>query len=76
MRIKDKKVGVKPTRYATSPGKLCVMSRFDPGFSLGSTVHAAHPEVDYRGPVEKMAINLTYDKYKFFTVETDARIIK
>jgi len=27
-------------------------------------------------PVEKMAINLTYDKYKFFTVETDTRIIK
>jgi len=32
MRIKDKTAGVKPTRYAASPGELCVMSRFDPGF--------------------------------------------
>jgi len=45
-------------------------------FPSRSKVHAAYPEVDYRGPVEKMAINLTYDKYKFFTVETDTRIIK
>jgi hypothetical protein len=53
MRIKDKTAGVKPTHYATSPGKLCVMSRFDPGFSLRSKVHAAYPEIDFRGPVEK-----------------------
>jgi len=76
MRIKNKTVGVKPTHYATSPGEMCVMSRFDPGFSLRSKVHAAYPGVDFRGPAEKMAINLTYDKYKFFTVETDIRIIK
>jgi hypothetical protein len=30
MWIKDKTVGVKPTHYATSPGELCVTSRFDP----------------------------------------------
>ena len=74
MRIKI--VGVKPTRYATSPGELCVMSRFDPGFSLRSKVRVLYPKIDFRGPIEKMAINLTYEKYKFFSVETDTRVIK
>jgi hypothetical protein len=45
-------------------------------FPSRSKVHAAYPGIDYRGPVEKMAINLTYDKYKFFTVETEHKIIK
>ncbi len=45
-------------------------------FPSRSKVHAAYPEIDFRGPVEKMAINLTYDKYKFFTVETKPEIIK
>ena len=45
-------------------------------FPFRSKIHAAYPGVDYRGPVEKMAISLAYEKYKFFTVETDTRIIK
>jgi TonB family protein len=45
-------------------------------FPSRSKVHAAYPGIDYRGPIEKVTISLAYDKYKFFTVETEPRIIK
>ncbi|MCX6575483.1 MAG: TonB family protein [Candidatus Aminicenantes bacterium] len=45
-------------------------------FPSGSKVHVAYPGIDYRGPIEKLSINLAYDKYKFFTVETEPKIIK
>ncbi|MCX6575053.1 MAG: hypothetical protein NTV82_01530, partial [Candidatus Aminicenantes bacterium] len=45
-------------------------------FPSRSMVHAAYPGIDFRGPIEKMEIDLTYDKYKFFTVETEPKIIK
>jgi len=45
-------------------------------FPSGSKVHVAYPGIDYRGPIEKLSINLTYDKYKFFVVETEPKIIK
>jgi hypothetical protein len=45
-------------------------------FPSRSKVHAAYPGIDFRGPIEKMGIDLTYDKYKFFTVETEPKIIK
>ena len=41
-----------------------------------SKVHTAYPGIDNRGSIEKLGISLTYDKYKFFTVETEHKIIK
>ena len=41
-----------------------------------SKVHTAYPGIDNRGSVKKLGISLIYDKYKFFTVETEPRIIK
>jgi len=45
-------------------------------FPSGSRVHVAYAGIDIRGPIEKLSINLTYDKYKFFTVETEPKILK
>jgi hypothetical protein len=45
-------------------------------FPSRSKVHAAYPGIDFRGPIEKMGIDLAYDKYKFFMVETKPKIIK
>jgi TonB family protein len=45
-------------------------------FPSRSKVHVAYPGIDYRGPIEKIGIDLTYDKYKFFMVETEPKIIK
>jgi hypothetical protein len=41
-----------------------------------SSVRVAYPGIDYRGPIDKIKINMAYDKYKFFTVETDSKIVK
>jgi TonB family protein len=45
-------------------------------FPSRSKIHAAYPGIDYQGPITKNEIDLTYGKYKFFTVATDSRIIK
>jgi hypothetical protein len=45
-------------------------------FPSRSKVHVAYPKIDSRGSTEKLAVSLTYDKYKFFTVETEPKIIK
>jgi hypothetical protein len=45
-------------------------------YASRSKVHAAYPGIDDRGSIEKLGISLAYDKYKFFTVETEPKIIK
>lgn len=45
-------------------------------FPYRSKVRVAYPGIDFRGPIDKIKINFSYDKYKFFTVETDGLIIK
>jgi len=45
-------------------------------FPSRSKIHAAYPGVDYQGPVTKNEIDLRYEKYRFFTVDTDSRVIK
>jgi len=45
-------------------------------FPSRSSVRVAYPGIDYRGAIDKTRINLSYDNYKFFTVESDHRIIK
>jgi TonB family protein len=41
-----------------------------------SKVNAAYPGIDNRGSIKKLGISLAYDKYKFFMVETEPKIIK
>ena len=45
-------------------------------FPSRSSVRVAYPGIDYRGAIDKIRINLSYDNYKFFTVETDQEVIK
>lgn len=45
-------------------------------FPSRSSVRAAYPGIDYRGAIDKIRIDLDYDNYKFFTVETDQEIKK
>jgi TonB family protein len=45
-------------------------------FPFRSKVRVAYPGIDFRGPIEKIKIDFGYDKYKFFTVQTDAEVIK
>lgn len=45
-------------------------------FPSRSKVYVAYPGIDYRGTIEKNSIQLSYDKYEFFMVETEHRIIK
>lgn len=45
-------------------------------FPSRSSVRVAYTGIDYRGAIDKIRINLSYDKYKFFTVETDQEVIK
>ena len=45
-------------------------------FPFRSKVRVAYPGIDFRGPIEKIKIDFAYDKYKFFTVQTDAEVIK
>jgi hypothetical protein len=45
-------------------------------FPFRSKVRVAYPGIDFRGAIDKIRIDLTYDKYKFFTVETDGQVIK
>jgi len=45
-------------------------------FPSRSKIHVAYPGIDPRSAIPKDAINLTYDKYKFFTVETESQVIK
>jgi hypothetical protein len=45
-------------------------------FPSRSKIRAAYPGIDYRGPIDKLSISLAYDKYKFFMVETESRVIK
>jgi TonB family protein len=44
-------------------------------FPSRSKVHVAYPGINPL-PVPKNDISMTYDKYKFFTVQTDSQIIK
>ena len=45
-------------------------------FPSRSKIHVAYPGIDPRSAIPKDAINLTYDKYKFFTVETESQVIR
>lgn len=45
-------------------------------FPSHSTVRIEYPELDPQGPITKLKINMFYEKYKFFTVETDYKVIK
>ncbi len=45
-------------------------------FPSSSSVRVAYPGIDYRGAIDKIRIDLDYDKYKFFTVETDQEVKK
>lgn len=54
--------------YQVEKNSICFPSR--------SEVHVFYPAVDIRGPIEKIGISLAYNKYKFFTVETESKIIK
>jgi hypothetical protein len=55
--------------YRTEKGGILFPSR--------SSVRVAYPGVDFfRGVVDKIKINFTYENYKFFTVETDQEVIK
>jgi len=45
-------------------------------FPSCSSVRVAYPGIDHRGAINKIRIYLSYDKYKFFTVETDQEVIK
>jgi TonB family protein len=45
-------------------------------FPSRSKIHVAYPGIDPRSAIPKDAINLSYDKYKFFTVETESQVIK
>jgi len=45
-------------------------------FPSRSKVRVAYPGIDFRGPIDKIKIIMAYDKYKFFTVDTESQIIK
>lgn len=45
-------------------------------FPARSEIRVAYPRIDSRGAITKIKMKLTYDKYKFFTVETKSKIIK
>lgn len=45
-------------------------------FPSGSKIRVDYPGIDSRGTSPKINMNLTYDKHKFFQVETDHKIIK
>jgi hypothetical protein len=45
-------------------------------FPSRSVIRVAYPGIDYRGAIDKVRIDLDYDNYKFFTVETDQEIKK
>ena len=45
-------------------------------FPFRSKVQVAYPGIDFRGPIDKIKINFSYDKYKFFIVETESQVIK
>lgn len=54
--------------YRTEKNKILFPSR--------SKLRVTYPGIDFRGDITKINMNLTYDKYKFFTVETDHKVIK
>ena len=54
--------------YRTEKNKILFPSR--------SEIRVAYPGIDARGTITKINMNLTYDKYKFFIVETDHKVIK
>lgn len=45
-------------------------------FPVRSSVRVAYPGIDYRGAIVKIKAKMAYDKYKFFTVETEHKVIK
>lgn len=45
-------------------------------FPSRSRIRVSYPAIDIRGPIEKISIDLRYDNYKFFVVETETRVIK
>jgi TonB family protein len=45
-------------------------------FPARSSVRVAYPGIDYRGAIVKIKAKMAYDKYKFFTVETEHKVIK
>ena len=45
-------------------------------FPIRSSVHVEYPPVGLQERIEKINLDMRYDKYKYFTVETEHRIIK
>jgi hypothetical protein len=45
-------------------------------FPSRSSVLIEYPAVGPQEPMTKVKIDMTYDKYKFFSVETEHRVIK
>lgn len=41
-----------------------------------SKIRVSYPALDVRGPIEKLSIDLGYDKYRFFTVDTSTQVIR
>ncbi len=45
-------------------------------FPFRSKVRVAYPGIDFRGPIDKIKINFSYDEYKFFTVKAESQVVK
>jgi len=43
-------------------------------FPSQSKIRVSYPAIDVRGPIEKIRIDLLYDQYKFFIVNTESQV--
>lgn len=66
-------LAIKPESIITHIYKL---ERNGVMFPDRSSIFIEYPAVSPRELIVKIKINMSYDKYKFFTVETEHRIIK